>query len=144
MDDQTLSLEAPELATSANAAVNPDHKTIHTDAHYDVTFHPAFASRCAVKPKNGTERDLYRQGQGREHVVHCPGGHPKKHVIKLKGKGNRRDITITIEDPEHSIHSLRLELYDEGRVAGKAAETGDVFTIENNAKTCPPYCEDPT
>jgi hypothetical protein len=139
MDNQTLALEAPELAASANGSSTADHKTVKTDADYDVTFHPAFASRAAVKPKNGVERDLYRQPEG--HVVHCPGGHPKKHVFKLKGKGNHRDITITIEDPEHSIHSLRLELYDQGRVAGTTAETGDVFTLENNAKTCPPLCD---
>lgn len=118
-----------------------DHKTVTRDADYDVTFHPAFASACVVEKKGGPRKELYRQPDN--DVVDCKDkGHPKKHVIKLKGKnGSKRDITITIDDPEHSIHRLSVELYDEGRKAGELTEFGDVFTVENNAKTCPPHCE---
>lgn len=118
-----------------------DHKTVDTDTDFDITFHPAFASTCKVKPKNGGERVLYSQPEG--DVVNCKEkGHPKKHVIKLKGKGNRRDITITVDDPEHSIHSLSFELYDEGRAPGDSYDDSfDTFTVQNDAKTCPPYCD---
>jgi hypothetical protein len=119
-----------------------DHKTVTTDADYDVTFHPAFASKCIVQKKGEAARELYRQPEG--DVVDCKDkGHPKRHVLKLKGKGNRRDITITIDDPEHSIHMMSFELYEEGRTPTDttAWSTGDVFTVENNAKTCPPYCD---
>lgn len=135
-------LEAPEYADSSMTVVvdTSDHSTVATDAAYEVMLHPAFASACTVTPAGGTQRDLYRQPAGT--VVDCKAkGHPKKHVLKLKGKSNGRDITITIDDPTHSIHSLRLQLYAEGREAGKTAATGDVITLENNAKTCPPLCD---
>lgn len=37
---------------------------------------------------------------------------PKRHTITLKGRGGRRDITITIDVPEDVIHPLSLKLYD--------------------------------
>lgn len=135
-------LEAPEYADSSMTVVvdTSEHSTVATDSAYEVMLHPAFASACTVTPKGGTARDLYRQAAGT--VVDCNAkGHPKKHVVKLKGKVNGREITITIDDPSHSIHSLRLQLYADGRKAGESADTGDVVTIENNAKTCPPLCD---
>jgi hypothetical protein len=120
-----------------------DHKTVTGDADYDVTFHPAFASACVVEKKGGPRKELYRQPDN--DVVDCKAkGHPKKHVIRLKGKnGSKRDITITIDDPEHSIHRLSLELYEEGRTPMETRkwESGDTFTVLNDAKTCPPYCD---
>jgi hypothetical protein len=114
-------LEIPEYADSSMTVVvdTTEHSTVATDS---------------------AARDLYRQAPGT--VVNCQAkGHPKKHVLKLKGKSNGRDITITIEDPTHSIHSLRLQLYKPGRKPGQTAEVGDVVTLENNAKTCPPLCD---
>jgi hypothetical protein len=118
-----------------------DHKTVDVDTDYDVTFHPAFASRCAVTHKDGSEKELYKQKS-----AHNLGknGHPKSHVVKIRGKNGRtRDITITIDDPNHAIHSLRMELYDEGYdpMAPQPFMGGDVVTIENQATTCPPNCE---
>lgn len=139
MTDQML--EAPEYADSSMTVVvdTSEHSTVATDPAYEVMLHPAFASACTVTPAGGTSRDLYRQAPGS--VVDCNAkGHPKKHVLKLKGKSNGRDITITIDDPSHSIHSLRLQLYAEGRTAGETADAGDVITVENNAITCPPHC----
>jgi hypothetical protein len=136
-------LEAPEIGDSTMTTVVVDtseHSTLQTDTDYEIMLHPAFASACTVKTAGGTTRDLYRQQPGT--VVNCQAkGHPKKHVLKLKGKANGRDITITIEDPSHSIHSLRLELYKEGRQPGQLADVGEVVTVENNAKTCPPLCD---
>lgn len=119
-----------------------DHKTVTVDTDYDVTFHPAFASACVVEKKGGARKELYRQPDN--DVVDCnEKGHPKKHVIKLKGKnGSKRDITITIEDPEHSVHSLSLELYDEARdpKMDQTFDTTETFTVMNSAMTCPPVC----
>jgi hypothetical protein len=118
-----------------------DHKTVTRDADYDVTFHPAFASACVVEKKGGARKELYRQPEN--DVVDCSKGHPKKHVIRLKGKnGSKRDITITIDDPEHSVHSLSLELYDEARDprVNKDFDTTETFTVMNSAMTCPPVC----
>jgi hypothetical protein len=148
MSDQTSTLlEAPEGADSSMTAIEVDGET-HTiatgDAEYELTVHPAFASACTVASNGGAARDLYRQGTEKKDVVNCrEKGHPKKHVFKLKGKSNGRDITITIEDPSHSIHSLRLELYKQGRKPGESGEVGEVVMLENNAITCPPVC-DPT
>lgn len=135
-------LEIPEYADSSMTVVvdTSEHSTVDTDSDYEVMLHPAFASSCTVAPAGGAARDLYRQAPGT--VVNCQAkGHPKKHVLKLKGKSNGRDITITIDDPTHSIHSLRLQLYKPGRKAGQTGEVGDVVTLENNAKTCPPLCD---
>jgi hypothetical protein len=119
-----------------------DHVTVTADSHYDLTFHPAFASRATVTHKqDGVARELYRQDKTKP--VDCSAhGHPKRHVIRLKGKGNNRDVTITVDDPNHTLHSLSMELYDDGR---DPSQTGDwsaseTFTVENNAKTCPPDC----
>lgn len=118
-----------------------DHIVKDDDSEYEITFHPAFASKCVVEHKNGPTKELYRQSG-----THNLGGkgHPKKHVVKIKGKnGKTRDITITIDDPNHAVHSLRMELYDEGYDPMNPIETydgGDVVTFENLASTCPPRC----
>ena len=120
-----------------------DHVVKSDDDEYEVTFHPAFASRCAVTHKDGTTKELYTQTE-----VYNLGnkGHPKKHVLRIKGKNGRtRDITVTIDDPHHAVHSLRMELYDEGydpmRPIGKY-EGGDVVAFDNLATTCPPTCKE--
>jgi hypothetical protein len=142
-DQMSTLLEAPEAADSSMTTVavdTSDHDDVET-SDYFVKLHPAFASACTVARKGSNRAtDLYRQAAGS--VVDCQQkGHPKKHVFKLKGKSNGRDITITIEDPSHSIHSLRLELYKQGRKAGETGEVGDIVTLENNAITCPPHCD---
>lgn len=123
--------------------MNDKHKTVTADPEYDVTFHPGFASECTITRKaDNSAKQLYKQSE--KH--HCDDeGHPKSHVIRLKGKnGSKRDITITIDDPEHSVHSLSLELYDESRDVTDAAKfdpgTTETFTVMNTADTCPPHC----
>lgn len=117
-----------------------DHKTVTIDSEYDVTFHPAFASSCVVERKGGAKKTLYEQEQDKP--VDCSNGHPTKHTIKLKGKGNKRDVTITIDDPNHSIAGLTLQLYDEARDPAVVGdwEATESFTVMNSAKTCPPHC----
>ncbi|HST57804.1 MAG TPA: hypothetical protein VLK84_03880 [Longimicrobium sp.] len=116
------------------------HVTRHDK--YDVSFHPAFASSCVIEGKNGEKHTLYEQD--RSTPVDCSNGHPKKHVIRLKGKnGSTRDITVTIDDPNHQLAGLRLSLYDEARdpmVATKFDAT-ESFTVMNDAFTCPPHCQ---
>lgn len=163
MDDQTtMKADSNNAAASAARTVPPGHRQAEND-EYEVTFHPAFASACTVK-KNGqdTATDLYRQGKEVKDVVHCPEGHPERHEIHIRGKGNGRDITITVNDPSHTLHSISFDLYGEARDRSKAkpqpraqalgqsdaqasvqSDVGETFTLENDAKTCPPYC-DPT
>lgn len=139
----------------------PGHRSAQND-EYEVIFHPAFASACTVRKNGqGTATDLYRQGNSQADVIDCSDGHPEKHVIRIRGKGDGRDITITVHDPSHTLHSISFDLYREARdrtvkrqpgaqvysmAGGEVAASGDVgetFTLENDAKTCPPYC-DPT
>jgi hypothetical protein len=114
------------------------------DNDYDVTFHPAFASACTVTDrKTGAIRKLYEQDRTKPVDVR-KNGHPKKHRIVLKGKnGKKRNITITIDDPDHAIHEITLDLYEEGRdpAAGGDSEPVETFSVQNLALTCPPYCE---
>lgn len=159
MDDQTTMADPNKAAGKGAGSVPAGHRKAEND-EYEVTFHPAFASSCTVK-KNGeaTSTDLYRQGSTYQDVVHCPEGHPEEHVIRIRGKGNGRDITITVHDPSHTLHSISFDLYREARdrrvkpqptvqalsmadaQAGTRADVGETFTLENEAKTCPPYCE---
>jgi hypothetical protein len=117
-----------------------DHIVKTDDHEYEITVHPAFASRCTVNGKDG-ERELFKQ-QG----VHQLRGNPvpKKHTIRLKGKnGSKRDVTITLDDAAHSVARITVELYADGHdpmTALTAGETDTVFTVENSAKICPPIC----
>lgn len=116
------------------------HVTKHDK--YDVSFHPAFASSCVIEHKDGGKHTLYEQDKSQP--VDCSNGHPKKHVIRLKGKnGSNRDITLTIDDPNHDLAGLTLSLYDEARdpMVATQFDTTESFTVMNNALTCPPYCE---
>lgn len=118
-----------------------DLKHVTKHHKYDVSFHPAFASSCVIEHTSGEKHTLYEQDTSKP--VNCSKGHPKKHVIKLKGKnGSSRDITLTIDDPNHDLAGLTLSLYDEARDPGVDAhfDTTESFTVMNNALTCPPYC----
>ena len=120
-----------------------DHIVKTDDNEYEITVHPAFASRCTVSGKDGEERELYKQ-KG----AHKLNGKaiPKKHTIKLKAKnGGKRDITITLDDAAHSVARITVELYDDSHdpaTALKAGETDTVFTVENSAILCPPICSE--
>lgn len=122
-----------------------DHIIKTDDNEYEITVHPAFASRCTVGSKGAEARELYRQ-QG----VHKLNGKakPNKHTIRLKGKnGSKRDITITLDDKAHSVARITVELYDESHdpaTAMVASDTDTVFTVENHAKLCPPNCIEET
>ena len=119
-----------------------DHIVKTDDNEYEITFHPAFASRCTVSGKGSKgERELFKQDG-----VHQLKGKkvPNKHTIRLKAKnGSKRDITLTLDDAAHSVARITVELYEEGHdphTALTAGETDTVFTVENNAKICPPFC----
>ena len=115
----------------------------HVTGHgkYDVSFHPAFASSCVIEDRDGQKHTLYEQDRTRP--VDVSNGHPTRHVIRLKGKnGSTRDITVTIDDPNHDLAGLTLSLYDEARDPMLTTKFGttESFTVMNDALTCPPYC----
>jgi len=113
------------------------HKTAEKN-NYTVTFHPAFASRCAISGADG-ECEVYKQ-QG----VHQMNGaeHPKRHTIRLKGGQYDRDITLDVHDPKHHISGITVHMYGEGHVPGtrSTATTVESLSIDNRAVTCPPDC----
>jgi hypothetical protein len=118
-----------------------DHIVKSDDNEYEITVHPAFASRCTVAGKNGEARELFKQ----EGVHHLNGNPvPKKHTIRLKSKnGGKRDVCITLDDAAHSVARITVELYPDTHdptTAMEASETDTVFTVENNARICPPIC----
>ena len=120
-----------------------DHKTVTDDSQYDITFHPAWASKCVVTHhESGEARTLYAQDKTKPVDVRGK-GHPKKHTILLKGKDNKRNVKITVEDPEHSLHSLTFEMYSEDRDPTQSVQSSATETVmlENSAITCPPYCD---
>lgn len=118
-----------------------DHIVKTDDNEYEITVHPAFASRCTVAGKSGETRELFKQ----EGVHHLNGKDiPKKHTIRLKSKnGGKRDVTITLDDAAHSVARITVELYEDTHdptTAMTASETDTVFTVENSARICPPIC----
>jgi hypothetical protein len=126
--------------------MSDDHITVGGDSEYELTVHPAFASDCTVTDKRtGQARKLYEQDRSKPVDV-SKKGHPKKHRIVLKGKnGKKRNITITIDDPEHAVHGITLDLYKEGRdpMQDESLDSEETFQILNHATTCPPLCLDP-
>ena len=127
---------------------NNGHKTIQA-GDYQVTFHPAFASRCCVQAGEGTEEEIYKQVE----VFNLRGAqHPKRHEIHFAAHGRKRDVRLAIDDPHHHIARITIELYDpeivepSSRVGldARAMASTETVTFENNAQTCPPYCKGET
>jgi hypothetical protein len=123
-----------------------DHIVQTDDNEYEITVHPAFASRCTIGGTDGgAQRELYKQSG-----VHTLNGKgvPEKHTIRLKGKnGSKRDITITLTDPSHNVARITVELYEESHnplTAKVVTGTDTVFSVENYAKLCPPNCGEET
>ena len=121
-----------------------EHTTVTKDG-YEVTLHPAFSSRCAVKSSGAdAETELYKQ-QGK-HVFKNGATHPKKHVFRIKGGQHNRDLELEINDPKHHVARITVEFYEDGHEPGwggmRLSEPVEVVTLDNSVITCPPYCND--
>lgn len=122
-----------------------EHKTV-TKNGYEITFHPAFSSRCAHKAHGSDtgETELYRQ-QGK-HVFQNGQSHPKKHIFKIRGGQHNRDLELEINDPKHQVARITVEFYADGHEPGwgddRLSEPVEMFTLDNNSGTCPPNCGD--
>jgi hypothetical protein len=120
-----------------------EEKTVSKDG-YEVTFYPGFAGRCSVKNGEG-EVELYRQTE----TYRLPNGErqPKRNFrLSLKGGKRKQDVTLRVEDPERRIKSITVELYsatpgeDGVRTEGIGGDGTESFTVDNDARTCPPEC----
>ena len=120
-----------------------DHIVQSDDNEYEVMVHPAWASRATIGPKGGKGRELYRQSG--VHVLNGK-GIPAEHAIRLKAKdGSKREISIMLNDPSHTVARITVELYDAGHDPMKGTPnkgTPVVFEVENLAKLCPPNCNE--
>ena len=118
-----------------------EHVTVTKDG-YEITVHPAFSSRCAVRSADAdAETELYRQ-EGK-HKFENGQKHPKRHVIRIKGGAHGRDLELEVKDPKHHVARITVELYAEGHEPGWGERDAAVesFTVDNMTKTCPPDCE---
>jgi hypothetical protein len=116
------------------------HRTM-SHGGYEITFHPAFASRCVVQCEGCDEVEVYKQDK-----PHKLNGEkkPKKHEIAMKGGPNGRDLRISIDDPKHHIYKITLELHpaDYDPDLGSESKSVETVTMFNTAQTCPPVCGD--
>ena len=85
---------------------------------YDITFHPAFASRCTISDEYGVV-EVYEPAASHS-------SYPKKHTIRLKGGKYDRELTLEIEDPKQAIKQIHVKLH--GDQEGSHVEN---FTVEN-------------
>ncbi len=116
-----------------------EERTVKKDG-YEVTFYPAFASRCAIRNGDG-EIELYRQ----EETYRLPDGEkePKKNFrLSLRGGKRKQDVTLRVDDPERRIKKITVELYPSRHEAGALLDEGDTetFEVDNDARMCPPDC----
>jgi hypothetical protein len=119
-----------------------DHLAISSDPEFEVEVHPAFASECTVESK-GEKRSVYKQDRNKPVDVRGK-GHPKQHQIRLKSKNGKRDVTLMVKDPAHSIAKITVELYPEGydptAARTQSADSDTTLSVMNEAFTCPPFC----
>ncbi len=122
-----------------------EHKTVTKDG-YEITFHPAFASRCSVTNHDvrAGEKELYKQKE--KHVFKKGEKHPKKHTIKLKGGKHNRDFELVVSDPKHHVARITIEFYSDGHEPGwgldRMSAPIETLAFDNNSGTCPPNCGD--
>ncbi|HEX2095233.1 MAG TPA: hypothetical protein VHG28_22745 [Longimicrobiaceae bacterium] len=118
-----------------------EHVTVSKDG-YEVTFHPAFSSRCVVRSnsENGSETELYRQQE--KHLFKNGEKHPKQHTIRIRGGQHNRDLELVVNDPKHQIARITVELYADGHEPGWGSddEMVETFVVDNNSVSCPPNC----
>lgn len=117
-----------------------DHLTQSQDG-YEITFHPAFARRCAVTPAGQAEKELYRQ----QETYKLPEGQdkpPTRHEIRYRSQQTGQELTLTVDDPHLRIARVVVELYGKEHEpgAGKGDEKVETVTIDNDTISCPPRC----
>jgi hypothetical protein len=117
-----------------------EEQTVSKDG-YELTFYPGFASRCTVRRADGGEVELYRQ----EQPYRLPGGQTRprtRHLLRLVGGEQGQNVTLDIDDPEHRIARITIELYDQNHQpgAGRGDPTSEMLTVDQDSITCPPDC----
>jgi hypothetical protein len=142
VDDLAVIMEAPEQGDSSSTVVldGEVHSVFNDNSEYELTVHPAFASACTVS-RNGVAQGLYKQSGA--HQLNGK-GIPTRHTIRLKAKSGKKDVTLMLNDAGHSVKKITIELYKDEhdpKVMNTSTETDVVFTVENQATTCPPNCE---
>lgn len=111
---------------------------------YELVLYPGFASRAVMHHADGSEVELYRQANPFK-LLSGQTEPDTRHTIHLKGGSAGRDITLDVNDPEHRIARIRVELYPGPRsgfstMSDDEPGENDELEIINKAKNCPPDC----
>lgn len=118
------------------------HETVDKDG-YQLTFYPGFVRRCAIHGRDGKAIVLYEQTE----VFHLPDGETEslpRSRMHLRGGEQERDFGLTIDDPEHQIARITVELFPPGFQTGgeEEGEIDQTVIIEEHPVKCPPYCDE--
>ena len=107
---------------------------------YDLTVHPAFASRVTLESQDGTFTDLYRQ-QGTHTLPAGQASGPARHVVSLRGGEFGRDIGFVVNDPRHQVARITVELYGPDHQPGtQGGAVVERVVVSNGPVLCPPAC----
>lgn len=122
--------------------MSDDHReeeTVEKDG-FDLTFYPAFASRCEITDADGTVHEIYEQST----PYRLPPGQKKphsRHRLILKGGTRKQDITLDIRDPGLRIARITVELYGEDyHEDGRERDVFQTMNVPNDPTVCPPHC----
>ena len=117
------------------------HRTVKKD-DYSLSFYPGFLREGRVET-GGEEVVLYRQRKPYD-IRGRPDEPLANFSLRLAGGPNDRDVTLRIEDPQHSIAQIVVRFHPRGYTPGSREETGpdETATFENTPVLCPPICED--
>lgn len=115
------------------------HEVVEKDG-YRLTFYPGFLSRASVDDESG-RTELYAQS-GSHDVRDLPDEPLTRHVLRLEGGPNQRDVTLTLDDPRHAVAEIVVRLYPAGYTPGdgEAPEPVETMTATDGAILCPPVC----
>lgn len=117
----------------------PKHTVVEKDG-YRITFYPGFAREVEVEDR-GDRKEIYRQS-GSHDVRNQPDEPLTHHVVRIEGGRSRRDVTLTLDDPQHAIAEIVVKLHPAGRKPGEgtAQPAEETVRMVNDAVLCPPIC----
>ena len=118
----------------------PEKHEVVEKGEYRLTFYPGFLSSAAVEDEGG-RTELYEQS-GSHDVRNEPDEPLTHHVIRIEGGRNKRDVTLTVDDPHHAIAEIVVRLHptDREQGTGKAEPPVETVHVRNDAILCPPIC----
>lgn len=122
--------------------IPPRHEQVDEDG-YQFTFYPGFVREATVQAAGSPPVLLYRQ-EAPYDVRGRPDEPLARSEIRLVGGPNGRNVTLVVDDPEHSIAEITVRLHPKGHTPGKGPQEGhgpdEVLIIVDETILCPPIC----